>query len=36
MNLLETRSEQLAAVNAFFAQLAGRGQRLTYAEELAA
>ena len=36
MNQLESRREQLAAVDAFFAQLAGRGQRLTYAEELAA
>ena len=36
MNQIESRREQLAAVNAFFAQLAGRGQRLTYAEELAA
>ena len=36
MNQLESRREQLAAVNAFFAQLADRGQRLTYAEELAA
>ena len=33
---LETRAEQLQAVNEFFAQLADRGQRLTYAEELAA
>ena len=36
MNQLETRREQLEAVNGFFAQLAGRGQRLTYVEELAA
>ncbi|MNC99859.1 tRNA-dihydrouridine synthase B [compost metagenome] len=36
MNRLETSAEQLAAVNEFFAQLAGRGQRLTYVEELAA
>jgi tRNA-dihydrouridine synthase B len=36
MNQLETRGEQLAAVNDFFAQLASRGRRLTYAEELAA
>jgi len=36
MNQLETRFEQLAAVNGFFAQLADRGQRLTYVEELAA
>jgi tRNA-dihydrouridine synthase B len=36
MNRLETRGEQLAAVNDFFAQLAERGRRLTYVEELAA
>jgi tRNA-dihydrouridine synthase B len=36
MNQLETRFEQLEAVNGFFAQLADRGQRLTYVEELAA
>ncbi|HSD99280.1 MAG TPA: tRNA dihydrouridine synthase DusB [Burkholderiales bacterium] len=36
MNQLETCREQLAAVGAFFAQLAGRGPRLTYVEELAA
>ncbi|MGH8699840.1 MAG: tRNA dihydrouridine synthase DusB [Burkholderiales bacterium] len=36
LNQLETRRGQLAAVAEFFAQLAGRGQRLTYAEELAA
>lgn len=36
MNQLETSAEQLAAVNGFFAQLACRGQRLTYAEEHAA
>jgi len=36
MNQLETRREQLATVDEFFAQLAGRGQRLTYVEELAA
>lgn len=36
MNRLETSVDQLAAVNEFFAQLAGRGQRLTYIEELAA
>ena len=35
LNQLETRRGQLAAVDEFFAQLAGRGQRLTYAEELA-
>jgi len=36
MNRLETRREQLAAVEDYFAQLAGRGQRLTYVEETAA
>lgn len=36
MNQLETRGEQLAAVDEFFAQLAARGQRLTYVEEAAA
>jgi len=36
LNPLETRCGQLAAVDEFFAQLAGRGQRLTYVEELAA
>jgi len=36
MNQLETRGEQLAAVDEFFAQLAVRGQRLTYVEEAAA
>jgi tRNA-dihydrouridine synthase B len=36
MNRLETRLEQLEAVNGFFTQLAGSGQRLTYVEELAA
>ena len=36
MNRLETSAEQLAAVDGFFAQLAERGQRLTYVEELAA
>jgi tRNA-dihydrouridine synthase B len=36
MNRLETRGAQLAAVNDFFAQLAERGRRLTYVEELAA
>jgi tRNA-dihydrouridine synthase B len=36
MNQLETCREQLTAVATFFAQLAGRGQRLTYVEELAA
>ena len=36
MNQLETSAAQLQAVNDFFAQLAERGQRLTYVEELAA
>ncbi|MBI2294849.1 MAG: tRNA dihydrouridine synthase DusB [Betaproteobacteria bacterium] len=36
INQLETSTEQLAAADAFFAQLAGRGQRLTYVEEFAA
>jgi tRNA-dihydrouridine synthase B len=36
MNQLETSAEQLAAVNAFFAELASRGRRLQYIEELAA
>jgi tRNA-dihydrouridine synthase B len=36
MNQLETTAEQLAAVNAFFAELASRGRRLQYIEELAA
>jgi len=36
MNQLETSVAQLQAVNDFFAQLAERGQRLTYVEELAA
>jgi tRNA-dihydrouridine synthase B len=36
MNPLETCRAQLAAVDDFFAQLAARGQRLTYVEELAA
>ena len=36
MNRIETSAGQLEAVDAFFAQLADRGQRLTYAEELAA
>ena len=36
MNQLETRFVQTGAVNDFFAQLAERGQRLTYVEELAA
>ena len=36
MNSLETAPEQLAAVECFLAGLAGRGDRLTYLEELAA
>jgi len=36
MNQLETSATQLQAVNDFFAQLAERGQRLTYVEESAA
>jgi tRNA-dihydrouridine synthase B len=36
MNQIETSAGQLEAVNAFFAQLAERGQRLTYVEELVA
>ena len=36
MNQLQTCAEQLAAVNTFFAELAGRGRRLQYIEELAA
>jgi tRNA-dihydrouridine synthase B len=36
MNQLETSAAQLQAVSDFFAQLAERGQRLTYVEELAA
>ncbi|MBM3356547.1 MAG: tRNA dihydrouridine synthase DusB [Betaproteobacteria bacterium] len=36
MNQLESSAEQLAAVDEFFTQLAGRGQRLTYVEEAAA
>jgi tRNA-dihydrouridine synthase B len=36
MNQLQTCAEQLAAVNTFFGELAGRGQRLQYIEELAA
>jgi tRNA-dihydrouridine synthase B len=35
MNQLQTCAEQLAAVNAFFSELAARGRRLQY-EELAA
>jgi len=36
MNRLETCAEQLAAVGGFFGELAGRGERLSYGEELAA
>ena len=36
MNQLESRDAQLAAVNGFFAQLAERGRRLTYVEDVAA
>ena len=36
MNQLETCAEQMAAVDEFFGELAVRGQRLTYVEELAA
>jgi len=36
MNQLQTCAEQLAAVDTFFSELAGQGQRLTYVEELAA
>jgi tRNA-dihydrouridine synthase B len=36
MNWLETAREQLAAVDRFFTELAGLGERLTYIEELAA
>lgn len=36
MNQLQTCGDQLAAVNEFFGELAGYGQRLTYIEELAA
>jgi tRNA-dihydrouridine synthase B len=36
MNQLQTCGEQLAAVNEFFGELAGYGQRLTYVEERAA
>src|SRR5262245_28356953 len=36
MNQLETRAEQRGAVDGFFAQLADRGRRLNYVEELAA
>ncbi len=33
MNQLQTCAEQLAAVNTFFAELSGHGERLTYVEE---
>jgi len=36
MNRLETAGQQLAAVNRFFGELAGLGERLIYIEELAA
>jgi tRNA-dihydrouridine synthase B len=36
MNQLQTRAEQLATVNDFFAELSERGRRLQYSEELAA
>ena len=36
MNQLQTCTEQLEAVNTFFAELSGLGERLTYVEELAA
>jgi tRNA-dihydrouridine synthase B len=36
MNQLQTCAEQLAAVDAFFAELGARGRRLQYIEELAA
>ena len=36
MNRLETCAGQLAAVDGFFGELAGRGERLSYGEELAA
>jgi tRNA-dihydrouridine synthase B len=36
MNRLETAQEQLGAVEAYFAELAARGDRLTYIKELAA
>jgi tRNA-dihydrouridine synthase B len=36
MNQLQTCAEQMAAVNAFFAELGERGRRLQYIEELAA
>ena len=36
MNQLQTCAEQMSAVDEFFGQLAGRGRRLSYVEELAA
>jgi tRNA-dihydrouridine synthase B len=36
MNQLPTCAEQLAAVDEFFGELAARGRRLEYSEELAA
>jgi tRNA-dihydrouridine synthase B len=36
MNQHESRETQLAAVEGFFTQLAERGRRLTYVEEVAA
>ena len=36
MNRLETAADQRAAVDGYFEQLAGRGQRVTYVEEQAA
>jgi tRNA-dihydrouridine synthase B len=36
MNQLQTCAEQIEAVNTFFAELSGLGERLTYVEELAA
>jgi tRNA-dihydrouridine synthase B len=36
MNRLDTAREQLAAVDGFFTELGGLGERLTYIEELAA
>ena len=36
MNQLQTCAEQLAAVDEFFTELAGRGRRLQYSEDVAA
>jgi hypothetical protein len=33
MNQLQNCAEQMAAVNTFFAELAGQGERLIYVEE---